>query len=115
MRTLMAGLGLLLAGGSAFAHPELVEATPRDGSIVASSPSEVRLTFTERIEPRLSGAEITDVSGKRANAARLRVEGAQAIVALREPLPPGRYRVNWHAVGADAHRVQGTVTFEVKP
>ena len=115
MRTLMAGLGLLWAGGSAFAHPELVEATPRDGSIVASSPSEVRLTFTERIEPRLSGVEITDASGKRANAARLRVEGSQAIIPLREALSPGRYRVNWHAISVDTHRVQGTLTFEVKP
>jgi len=115
MRALIAALSLVWTAGAALAHPDLVEATPRDGSVVAAAPPEVRLTFTERIEPRLSGAEITDASGKRANAARLRVEGAQAIVALREPLPPGRYRVNWHAVGADAHRVQGTVTFEVKP
>jgi copper resistance protein C len=114
MRALVAALSLGWTAGSALAHPELVEATPRDGSVVAAPP-EVRLTFTEGIEPRLSGAEITDASGKRANAARLRVEGAHAVVALREPLPPGRYRVNWHAVGADAHRVQGTVTFEVKP
>jgi methionine-rich copper-binding protein CopC len=115
MRNLIAGLGLLWTSGSALAHPELLETTPRDGSIVALSPSEVRLTFTERFEPRLSGAEITDVSGKRVNASRLRAEGSQAIIPLREALSPGLYRVNWHVVGADTHRVQGTITFELKP
>jgi methionine-rich copper-binding protein CopC len=115
MRTLLAGLGLLGTFGSAVAHPELVETTPRDGGTVVSSPSEVRLAFTEPFEPRLSGAEITDVSGNRVNAARLRVEGRQAIIPLRDTLSPGRYRVNWHVVGADTHRVQGTITFEVKP
>jgi len=115
MRTLIAALSLIWTAGAALAHPELVEATPRDGSVVAASPPEVRLTFTERIEPRLSGAEITDAGGRRAKGARLRVEGTSAIVPLREPLPPGRYRVNWHVIGADTHRVHGTVTFEVKP
>ena len=115
MRTLIAGLGLFWTMSSALAHPELVEATPRDGSTVARSPSEVRLTFTERIEPRLSGAEITDASGKRARAARLRAEGSQAIIPVGDALSPGRYRVNWHVIGADTHRVEGTITFEVKP
>ena len=71
MRALVVALSLVWTAGSALAHPELVEATPRDGSVVAAAPPEVRLTFTERNEPRLSGAEITDASGKRANAARL--------------------------------------------
>jgi methionine-rich copper-binding protein CopC len=115
MRTLVAGLGLLWTLSSALAHPELLEATPRDGSIVASSPPEVRLTFTERIEPRLSGVEITDASGKRVNAGRLQVQGSQAVIALPDALSPGRYRVNWHAISVDTHRAQGTITFEVQP
>ena len=53
MRVLVAALiglsTLLLPAGPASAHAALVAATPDPGSVVASAPDEITLTFTEGI------------------------------------------------------------------
>ena len=35
------------------------------------------------------------------------------IVPLAAPLTAGRYKVSWHAVSEDTHRVKGEYSFEV--
>jgi methionine-rich copper-binding protein CopC len=35
------------------------------------------------------------------------------VVPIGEPLPSGNYRVQWHAVGEDTHRVKGSYSFSV--
>jgi methionine-rich copper-binding protein CopC len=37
----------------------------------------------------------------------------QLVVPLKEQLPPGEYKVEWHAVSDDTHRVKGNYTFSV--
>src|SRR3954464_6420145 len=91
---LAALLGLQAA--PAFAHAQLVEASPRVGSSVPSSPSEIRLTFSEGVEPRLSGIEVTDEAGRRVRTAPANMppgNPAVLIVPLSAPLPAGTYRV----------------------
>jgi len=41
------------------------------------------------------------------------VRAASAFVPISTPLPPGAYDVDWHAVGADTHRVTGHFSFRV--
>jgi methionine-rich copper-binding protein CopC len=35
------------------------------------------------------------------------------VVPLKEQLPPGDYKVEWHAVSDDTHRVKGNYSFSV--
>jgi methionine-rich copper-binding protein CopC len=35
------------------------------------------------------------------------------VVPIGEPLPPGNYEVDWHAVAEDTHRVKGNYSFRV--
>ncbi len=35
------------------------------------------------------------------------------VVPLKEQLPPGDYKVEWHAVSDDTHRVKGSYSFMV--
>jgi copper resistance protein C len=37
----------------------------------------------------------------------------QLVVPLPSPLIAGRYKVAWHAVSEDTHRVKGEYSFEV--
>ena len=37
------------------------------------------------------------------------------IVKFAQPLQAGSYMVNWQAVSADTHKVQGSFTFQVRP
>jgi methionine-rich copper-binding protein CopC len=119
-RGLIAALAALLGlqAAPALAHAQLVEASPRVGNSVPSSPSEIRLTFSEGVEPRLSGIDLTDEAGGRVRTgAASAVAGHPAVLVVRlsTPLPAGTYRVTWHVVSVDTHRTQGSFSFQVGP
>jgi methionine-rich copper-binding protein CopC len=111
------GLALALLGSvpPAMAHGELLRATPQPGSIVATSPSDVRVQFSEGIEARFSGLEVAASNGKRVPIGRPQVQGTAMAVPIAKPLPPGVYRVNWRVLSVDGHKTQGSFTFEVRP
>lgn len=96
---------------SAFAHATLERASPPVGGSVTGSPGEVRLWFSEAIEPRFSGAEVTGPSGRAGG--RASVSGNQLVIAVPH-LAPGSYRVDWHVISVDTHKLEGSFTFEVK-
>jgi methionine-rich copper-binding protein CopC len=66
-KTIQAILAMLMAvvvsGGVAQAHPALETADPRQGATV-SSPTEVRLTFSEDLIAKFSGLTVKDQSGR---------------------------------------------------
>ena len=117
-KTLLMTLAVLLtaaAGRMAWGHPVLEASDPGQGATV-SSPKEVRLTFTENLIARFSGLTIKDQSGRPIGTASPSVgpnDKRQLIVPISTPLPPGAYDVDWHAVGADTHRVTGHFSFRV--
>src|SRR3546814_17908475 len=41
-------------------------------------------------------------------------DGKTLIVTLARPLTAGSYKVDWHAVAADTHRIVGSLTFTVR-
>jgi methionine-rich copper-binding protein CopC len=96
---------------AAFAHVMLERASPPVGGSVTGSPSEVRLWFSEAIERRFSGAEVTGPSGRVDGSTS--VSGNQLVIAVPH-LAPGTYRVNWHVVSVDTHKTEGSFAFEVR-
>ena len=103
---------MLLAAGPALAHTKLTSSAPAAGSHV-KSPNTIKLVFAEPLEPAFSGAELSDAAGK-AMAVPKSVGGA-TITLLPLALKPGNYKVTWHAVGHDTHRLSGSFTFTVVP
>ena len=109
-------LALVLVSTAALAHAQLQRATPPVGGTVAS-PSEIRLEFSEGVEPKFSGVTLTAAGGATAPLGAARLEpGHQEvlIVPISKPLPPGAYTVHWHAVSVDTHHTQGTFDFTVQ-
>jgi len=112
-------LVLVVAAGTmpipALSHAFLTEATPRVGGTVRASPREIRLTFTEAVEPRFSGIDVTAAGGHPIGTGPAVVDPAndkQLVLAL-SPLAPGTYRVHWHVVSVDTHRTEGEYSFTV--
>jgi len=99
----------------ALAHAFLDHAAPAVGSSVASAPAEIKLWFTEQLEPAFSSVEVTDQFGNRVDAGDAKVARGDAtqLEARLKPLPPGTYKVIWHVVSADTHRTEGQFTFTV--
>src|SRR5437763_14310773 len=104
--TSMLVLGLT---GAAFAHALLDRAEPRVGNTVASSPRELKLWFTQKLEQAFSTVTVTDASGQRVDTGKARIDGNQMGISLRV-LAPGTYRVNWHVLSVDSHKTEGNFT-----
>lgn len=99
----------------ASAHAFLDRALPVVGSVVRESPREVKLWFTQRVEPAFSRIEVFDAAGKRVDAGDVTIEPGDPKV-LRVSLPalaPGTYRVKWRVVSVDTHASEGDFKFDV--
>ena len=104
-----------LFDSAAHAHPELQSAEPAAGGTTAS-PQQIKITFNENVMAQFSGVEVKDKAGKMITTGKATVDPAnkkQLVVPLKEQLPPGEYKVEWHAVSDDTHRVKGNYTFSV--
>jgi len=115
MRRLLILVALLLpplAPGAAQAHAFLDHASPLVGSTVATAPHEVVLTFTQNLEPAFSTAQVIDSGGARVDAGKADVSGNTMRIGLKS-LPPGSYKVHWHALSIDTHSTEGNFTFHV--
>jgi methionine-rich copper-binding protein CopC len=119
--TSMAAVTMIAAslfGSAANAHPELQSAQPAVGAAITTSPKQIRITFNENVISKFSGVEVKDQTGKvisTGNAATDAANKKLLIVPLKEQLPPGDYKVEWHAVSDDTHRVKGSYPFSVAP
>ncbi len=112
-----ASLAFALAAGAAFAHAQLDKAVPPVGGTV-TSPAEIRLKFTEGVEPRFSGIALAGEGGAAVPLGAPSVDPADnsvLIAKVAKTLPPGVYTVTWHAVSVDTHKTQGSFSFTVKP
>jgi methionine-rich copper-binding protein CopC len=111
---LVATVAVIMA---ADAHAFLDRAVPPVGGAVPASPKEIRLIFSEGVEPRFSGIEIATSDGRpiATGPAATAPGDDKQLVLVVPPLTPGRYRVSWHVVSVDTHRTEGQYTFKVGP
>jgi copper resistance protein C len=104
-----------IASAPAVAHAFLDHAQPAVGSTVHESPKQVRLWFTEPLEPAFCRVRVVDASGKDVDAGDSRVDASDAsiLTATVRALPPGTYRVVWRVVSVDTHVTEGDYTFDI--
>jgi hypothetical protein len=112
-----AALAFVFAAAAAFAHAQLDKAAPAVGSAVAP-PAEIRLKFSEGVEPRFSTIALSSETGAAAPLGAPSLDPADdsvLIAKVAKTLAPGVYTVTWHAVSVDTHKTQGSFDFTVKP
>jgi methionine-rich copper-binding protein CopC len=99
------------------AHAFLDHAAPAVGSTVRAPPAQVKLWFTQALEPAFSTARVVDQSNQRVDRADAKVDpGNAALLQVSlPPLAPGRYRVVWRVLSIDTHVTEGDFTFDVAP
>jgi len=118
MRILMPVLAYACASAlasPASAHAFLDHASPAVGSTVHAPPAQVKLWFTQKLEPAFSTAQVLDSTGKRVDRADARVDdGDSTVLTVSLPeLAPGRYRVKWRVLSVDTHVTEGDYSFDV--
>jgi copper resistance protein C len=106
---------LSLASVPAFAHAHLVKAVPAAASTLPEPPNEVTLRFNEKLEPAFSSVIVRDAAGKQIDKGDGTVDKSDRTL-IRVTLPslePGVYKVEWKAMSADTHKINGDFTFKV--
>jgi len=117
MRRIVIGFFIILLVESARleAHAFLQRAEPSVGSTVQTSPNEVRIRFTENIEPAFSSIQVFDASGKEVDKRDAHLDRSDhALLHVSLPrLGAGTYKVVWRVVSVDTHVTNGNFTFRV--
>jgi methionine-rich copper-binding protein CopC len=111
-----APLAWLIGASAALAHSELRQAQPAPNSRHKSPPSEIKLYFSERLEPVYSTVRVVDAHGAEVDRHDAHVDPLDPLV-LRvslKPLDPGAYIVNWRTLSLDPHMSQGHFSFQVE-
>lgn len=111
-------LAVLLWGAAvASAHAFLERADPRVGSKVRTPPAQVKIWFTENLEPAFSSVQVVNEAGGRIDKGDSQVDSSN-LSLLRISLPPltlGTYKVIWRVLSIDGHITEGDFTFRIAP
>ena len=110
--TLLLFVGLIIP---VYAHANLIRSDPPSNSVLSISPQQIKLYFTEQVDPKLSGATVYDSSGKEVDTGySVDPSDATIIIVTLPTLPSGVYTVSWHAISAvDGHHTSGSFAFGV--
>ena len=104
------------AGTPASAHPKLQLSDPAAGATVNAAVSVITMSFSEAVVQKFSGISVQNDAKQSAPVLSTSVDAndkKKLVVRLKSPLKPGNYEVQWHAVAADTHRVEGHFSFVV--
>ena len=117
MKRIILSFFLIVLAGSARleAHAFLKDAQPGVGGTVQQSPNEVRIRFTENIEPAFSSIQVFDASGKEVDKRDVHLDRLdRALLHVSLPrLGAGTYKVVWRVVSVDTHVTNGSFTFRI--
>ncbi|HMH53387.1 MAG TPA: copper resistance CopC family protein [Candidatus Acidoferrum sp.] len=108
-------LAIPLAAALVEAHAKLARSEPAAASTLRSAPAEVRLWFTEHLEPTFSGAHLLDGEQRRVDGAEGKVDGTNPAL-LRMALPAlgaGSYTIVYRVVSIDSHVTAGELSFSI--
>ena len=114
---LVVSLATCIAWSTARAHAFLDHAAPAVGSTVRAAPAQLRLWFTQQLEPAFSSVRVVDRADKRVDRGDAKVDARDTrILQVSVPaLAPGRYRVVWRVLSVDTHVTEGDFTFDIAP
>ncbi|TIS59447.1 MAG: copper resistance protein CopC [Mesorhizobium sp.] len=104
-------LAVIAVPGAAFAHAALITTDPGDGAVLAQSPTQFSLTFSEPVSPLVLTLVQPDGTPLQLTAFRL----SDRMVEIDNPqtLKSGTHVLSWRVISADGHPVGGAVLFSV--
>jgi len=100
-----------LAPAVAMGHGEMMQSTPKSGASLSAVPEAVVLNFTESVRVTAISLERDGEEAEIGWERDLTPTDAVTVPLLEQS--PGRYRLDWRALGADGHPMSGSLEFTV--
>lgn len=113
---LLAACVFALYPGRAVAHPFLRRSSPAASDTLATSPSQLRLVFSEPIELRFTRVQLLGPDGVPGSLGAPTIVPdslGTVVLPVSGVLPRGGYIVRWQAAGDDGHVIRGEYAFVV--
>ena len=109
------GIGAVAVPGTASAHAILESSDPSSSQVLATSPSQITLTFNEEIESKLGSIRLFDAQQKEVDIDTTQRSATNKKLAFANvpELGNGVYIVVWRVVSADGHPISGAFPFEI--
>jgi len=106
-------LTAFLGAVPAQAHDALASSNPADGQTITTNPGKVSITLSQAPDTKLPGSNIIKVTapdGHVVSTGDITVDGATLSIDA-DIDHPGKHTVDWRAVSADGHPIEGTFSF----
>jgi len=112
----LAALLFLALQPHAWAHAFLDHSNPKVGGTITTSPSVIKIWFTQNLEPAFSTIKVRDAQGKEVDKQDVHLDDKDPSLLMVSvpPLPDGTYTVTWHVTSVDTHRTQGRFEFTIQ-
>jgi copper transport protein len=115
----LAGLifGLLAVGLAparpASAHAGLLQSDPPSGAVLAGSPDQVVLTFSEPVRIVPGKVRIIGPNGRNVADGAPATQGSQLRIPMKETTERGSYLISYRVISADSHPISGAIPFSI--
>lgn len=97
---------------SVSAHAYMERSTPLKDAELQESPTEIRIKFTEKIDPELSEVTLENADGSSIQG-ELSSEDSLWLIYNIPKLSKGIYKVKWQVLSVDTHVTEGSFQFSV--
>jgi copper resistance protein C len=108
-----------MIAGAAARHLKLIRSEPAVNAALTTSPTQVKLWFTQRPELTVTSVKVKSGTGasavERALAplARATPAGSPIVAPIGAALASGHYEVVWRTMARDGHVLNGVIPFDV--
>jgi copper transport protein len=109
---------VLALPAAAWGHAALLHTVPQANVQLNRPPTEVRLTYSEAVEPRFAVVSVTNAAGHSQTAGsprRAATDPKTLVVPLKPNIAEGWYLVYWRVISVDGHPVRSAFEFAVGP
>lgn len=107
---------LVFGTNSVLAHANLARSSPPANASLDETPAEIRLWFTESLEPDFSRFTLRDSNGAVVDTPPSQVDAADRTQMVMQPgtLADGLYTVSWRVLSTDGHSTEGSFSFGIR-
>lgn len=108
---------IILIPKSTSAHAYVVKSNPAENETLKKAPTVVKIEFDEDIQvSHFNTLFVRDTSGKRVDLKDAHIDKRNKKLleaGLKENLKNGLYSIQWKAISADGHPIQGVIPFRI--